>query len=133
MPLDQPLFQTGFPDLFSALSRNILLFLHSSMIAARPIITPPPASVTGREGSSVTLPCEITPLDSLQELKWQRNGLDLAVSDSARYFGGTVSNPSLTILNPTDTDSGNYRCVATNQYGTSSGGVTTLDIQCEWG
>ncbi|KAK3769148.1 hypothetical protein RRG08_034479 [Elysia crispata] len=99
------------------------------MIAARPIITPPPASVTGREGSSVTLPCEITPLDSLQELKWQRNGLDLAVSNSARYFGGTVSNPSLTILNPTDTDSGNYRCVATNQYGTSLGGVTTLDIQ----
>ncbi|RUS78514.1 hypothetical protein EGW08_013726, partial [Elysia chlorotica] len=101
----------------------------SLVVNSRPIITPPPASVTGREGTSVTLPCEITPLDSLQELKWQKNGLDLSVTDSARFFGGTVSTPSLTFLNPRDTDSGNYRCVATNQYGTSAGGVTNLDIQ----
>ncbi|GFR66575.1 hemicentin-1 [Elysia marginata] len=96
---------------------------------ARPIITPPPASVTGTENSVVTLPCEITPLDSLQAIKWQKNNVDLDISNSARYLGGTVSNPSLTLLAPTDADSGAYRCVATNQYGNSTGGSTSLDIQ----
>ncbi|GFO02843.1 hemicentin 1 [Plakobranchus ocellatus] len=96
---------------------------------AQPVITPPPASVTGSESVPVVLPCEITPLDGLQVLRWQKDGVNIVVSNSARYTGGTVLNPSLTILTPSDADSGSYRCVATNQYGTTAGGDFTLDIQ----
>ena len=79
----------------------------------------------------MTLQCQVTPLNSLTDLFWTKDGQKLISTDSVRYSGGNKTVPSLTIYSSTPEDTGNYVCVAANRFGNSSGGNTTLTITCK--
>jgi hypothetical protein len=63
---------------------------------------------------------------------WQKivNGQPNSINqgNSAKYSGGTVNTPSLTIQNAVTSDSGVYRCSATNAVGTGQSQDTTLTV-----
>ncbi|VDI54451.1 hemicentin [Mytilus galloprovincialis] len=84
-------------------------------------------------GNTITLGCEVTATPKETTVFWRRivNGqlqdIDMN-SNSNRYSGSTVDNPSLTIRNAGNSDEGNYVCYATNLAGTGSSSQTFLDV-----
>lgn len=51
------------------------------------------------------------------------------VGDHTQYIGGTLNNPSLTILNANNQDAGLYYCQAANQVGYAHGDSTLLIVK----
>ena len=83
--------------------------------------------------NSVTITCFISGNPSATSVSWNKNlngvqtDLDIANSNG-KYQGGSVNNPSLTILNVAQSDEANYVCSATNLVGTSSSQTAFLDV-----
>lgn len=80
-------------------------------------------------GTTVTIDCTASVSQgspALTVVYWLLNGKNLNITNSAKYSGGTVSNPSLSINNTASADAGEYHCGATNLVGstTSSQSVT---------
>lgn len=74
-------------------------------------------------GTTVTINCTASVSQdspALTAIHWLLNGTNLVISDSAKYSGGIVSNPSLSIKNIAPTDAGVYRCGATNLVGSTN-------------
>ena len=51
-------------------------------------------------------------------MRWYKYDREINDSIQARYVGGTLNNPALTITDFQQEDQGVYRCSASNQYGT---------------
>ncbi|XP_033758139.1 hemicentin-1-like [Pecten maximus] len=71
--------------------------------------------------NSITIPCTISANPSLTSVKWQRiynRVTTTIIPDGVHYTGGSLSNPSLTIINTQSTDQAAYKCRATNAAGT---------------
>ena len=83
-------------------------------------------------GDSITIECSITASPAHNSVTWQKinSGITSTINfgNSAKYSGGSKSTPSLTILNTVTTDSGSYRCSATNIVGTGSSQDTSLTV-----
>ncbi|KAK0043006.1 hemicentin-1, partial [Biomphalaria pfeifferi] len=102
----------------------------SLLVTLLPVITPPNSTnVPGQENTTVTLDCQVAPLDSLSDLYWTKNGVRLNTSGSSKYSGGTKSIPNLTINSMTDSDVGRYKCVSTNNFGTTEGPNITVNLE----
>ena len=63
-------------------------------------------------------------------LSWTRNGSPIRTSDNSSI---SISQDSkqLTITNVSRTDSGEYRCVASNSLGKTFSNAALLDVQCK--
>uniref|UniRef100_A0A8W8KZ99 Ig-like domain-containing protein n=1 Tax=Magallana gigas TaxID=29159 RepID=A0A8W8KZ99_MAGGI len=83
-------------------------------------------------GGAVELVCIVSADPPVSSITWTRtiNGVTttLNIGSLARFTGGTVSNPSLTILNAQASDEGTYVCSAQSSAGTGQSGSTTLSI-----
>lgn len=83
-------------------------------------------------GGAVELVCIVSADPPVSSITWARtiNGVTstLNIGSLARFTGGTVSNPSLTILNAQASDEGTYVCSAQSSAGTGQSGSTTLSI-----
>lgn len=83
-------------------------------------------------GGAVELVCIVSADPPVSSITWTRtiNGVTttLNIGSLARFTGGTVSNPSLTILNAQASDEGAYVCSAQSSAGTGQSGSTTLSI-----
>lgn len=83
-------------------------------------------------GGAVELVCIVSADPLVSSITWARtiNGVTstLNIGSLARFTGGTVSNPSLTILNAQASDEGTYVCSAQSSAGTGQSGSTTLSI-----
>lgn len=83
-------------------------------------------------GGAVELVCIVSADPPISSITWTRtvNGVTstLNIGSLTRFTGGTVSNPSLTILNAQTSDEGTYVCSAQNSAGTGQSGSTTLSI-----
>ncbi|XP_065932028.1 platelet binding protein GspB isoform X4 [Magallana gigas] len=101
-----------------------------SVIGSAPVtIIGPDISVT--VGDQATISCSVTGYPLSTAISWQRiaNGVRSNVDTSqARFSGGTVANPSLTINPVEGSDEGDYQCSATNYLGTSQSGTAFLDV-----
>lgn len=58
---------------------------------------------------------------------WEFNGGRIKTQSMERFYGGSVSSPSLLITNLQHTDEGNYTCIVSNLY-SSDTAVVSLDI-----
>lgn len=83
-------------------------------------------------GGAVELVCIVSADPPVSSITWARtiNGVTstLNIGSLACFTGGTVSNPSLTILNAQASDEGTYVCSAQSSAGTGQSGSTTLSI-----
>ena len=76
------------------------------------------------------LPCNATG-NPVPTISWTRNGYPLDRNINARIsFSGR--NQQLIIANVSRTDSGEYRCVASNSLGNATSNAAKVDIQCEY-
>jgi hypothetical protein len=97
------------------------------------VVIPQPSysSILGSNG--VTIGCVISGTPSANSVAWtkiqggQTTNVNIANSNG-KYQGGSVNNPSLTILNIAQSDEANYICSATNIAGTSSSQQAFLDV-----
>ncbi|XP_023185599.1 matrix-remodeling-associated protein 5 [Xiphophorus maculatus] len=100
-----------------------LLSVSVNIIANQPRITSGPPSVTyAKNGVAVQLNCVATGLPKV-EVAWETpDKTRLVVSAQPRLFGNKYLHPqgSLIIQNPTQRDSGVYRCTARNTAGVDS-------------
>lgn len=97
-------------------------FIHLNVnILEKPTVTVP-GTITETD-TTVTIHCNASvsqDFPALTSVYWLLNGQNLEISNSAKFSGGTVSNPSLTIKNLASTDAGEYHCGAMNLLGSST-------------
>ena len=90
-------------------------------------ITAHPQDVTVIEGSSVSLSCNAAG-NPEPTISWTKDGSP--ISNNSRISSPREKN--LTITNVNRTDSGEYRCVASNSLGSDTSNAATVDVQCKY-
>ena len=95
----------------------------------RPEITLYPLNVTEAEGYNVTLTCNAFG-NPEPNVSWTVIGPRMDISNNHR-ISFSHDNKKMIITNVTRTDSGEYRCMATNSLGDATSHVATLDVQCK--
>ena len=84
------------------------------------------------KGQKVTLKCQVSSWMNTATVTWMRlyneKEIKLTPGKSLKYNGGTLANPSLTIYNVDEEDSGLYWCEAINSSGPSRSDLLQLDI-----
>ena len=111
---------------------KIFIIICSYLISGIPVVNIPQPSYSIEYGNPITIECTVTanPLHTI--VIWQKivNGQPTTINqgNSGRYTGGTVNTPSLTIQSAVTSDTGVYRCLATNAVGTGQSQDTTLTI-----
>jgi hypothetical protein len=97
-----------------------------------PSVTIPQSSYSVEFGNTVTIPCAVSANPQVTSITWQRTSggitQTLVIGNVARYSGGTVTTPSLTITNAQLEDEGNYRCIASNGMGTGQSGLALVNV-----
>lgn len=84
--------------------------------------------VPGQVGHNVTLICNVTATyPPVASVTWEFNGARIETQSIERFYGGSVSSPSLFITSLQNTDEGNYTCIVSNLYSSDSA-VVSLDI-----
>ena len=96
-------------------------------IADKPEITAHPKNVTTTEGDILTLSCNATG-NPEPGISWTKDG-----SPISRIYRISLSddNKQLTITNVNRTESGEYRCVASNSLGNDTSNAAEVDVECE--
>ena len=98
------------------------------MFTDLPEVTIYPESQTKAEGENVTLSCNVAGNPS-PTISWSRSGSPLNTTGRISFLDG---KKQLTITNVKRTDSGEYRCVASNSLGNTTSNVATLNVQCKY-
>ena len=84
--------------------------------------------MTLTEGGNLTLSCNATG-NPVPTISWTRDGSPV---DTSGRISISADKKQLTITNVHRTDSGEYRCVASNELGNDTSNVATLDVQCKY-
>ena len=108
-------------------SRKSTVFELSVIFTDQAEITAHPQDVTVIEGSSMILTCNAAG-NPEPTITWTKNGT--LISNNSR-----ISSPQekqLTITNVNRTDSGEYRCVASNSLGNDTSSAATVNVLCKY-
>ena len=76
----------------------------------------------------MSLSCNATG-NPVPKISWTKDGSP--VSNNSR-ISLSQDNKQLNITNVSRTDSGEYRCVASNSVGNETSNAAKLDVQCKW-
>ena len=106
------------------MSKQVCLLLFTE----QPTITIQPQAQEKNEGDSVTLSCKADG-NPVPTISWIINGSPIDVRGNSR-ISFSKNKEQLTIRDVKRTDSGAYRCVASNKFGNATSEVASLDIQC---
>ncbi|XP_069133868.1 hemicentin-1-like isoform X9 [Argopecten irradians] len=97
-----------------------------------PIVTIGQQTYTATTGTTVIVGCTVNANPFQTSVEWERlvSGVyqTVAISTNNRYSGGSPTVPSLTISNAQPSDTGTYRCKATNAVGTGNSQNTQLTV-----
>ncbi|XP_020610394.1 Down syndrome cell adhesion molecule-like isoform X2 [Orbicella faveolata] len=93
----------------------------------QPTITVQPQAHEKTEGDTVTLSCKADG-NPVPTISWTVNGSPISVRDNSR-ISFSENKQQLTVRNVERTDSGVYRCVASNKFGNATSDAASLDIQ----
>ena len=104
-----------------------IFLLDNNCLTDQPEIAAHPQNTTRIEGDTVTLSCNATG-NPLPTISWTRNGSPVTASGRISF---SDDKKQLTITNVNRTDSGEYRCVASNELGSDTSNASTVDIQCK--
>ncbi|XP_078326848.1 hemicentin-1-like isoform X25 [Crassostrea virginica] len=106
-------------------SNPIFLFVNGNV----PSVSVSQTSYSIFVGSSVTMNCFVSGNPAVSFVYWSvtRNGFTQTAQD-VRYSNGNVNNPSLTISNARQSDSGVFVCVAQNSAGTTNSSAISLTV-----
>lgn len=96
-----------------------------------PRITVHPVAGPKAEGADVLLSCDADG-NPAPMISWTRNGSPVDSSDSSR-ISFSADKKQFTIRNVIRTDTGEYRCVASNELGNATSNAAILDVQCKNG
>ena len=93
----------------------------------------PQSQYSANYGQSVTLVCSVSGTPAATSVYWQKvkNGQTTTIntnSNSNKYSGVTLQNPSLTISNVDNSDEATYTCFGVNSIGTGQSQQTVLSI-----
>ena len=88
-----------------------------------------PKNQTTIEGSNVTFSCVASGVP-VPRISWTINGTAINVTANPR-INLTADGQQLTVTNVNRTDSGEYRCVASNKVGNVTSMVAKLTVQCK--
>ena len=102
-----------------------------SIVTDPPEITVHPVAGPKTEGVDVLLSCDAVG-NPVLTISWTRNGSPVDSSDSSRITF-SPDKKQFTIRNVNRTDSGEYRCVASNELGNATSSAAILDVQCKNG
>ena len=97
-------------------------------ISDQPEITTHPKNVTTTEGDNVTLSCDAAG-NPVPTILWTKH--ESALSSNSR-ISLSPDNKQLTITNVSRTDSGEYRCLASNNLGNDTSNTANVDVQCKF-
>ena len=100
------------------------------IVTDQPEITVHPKAATEPEGENVTLFCNADG-NPPPTISWTRNGSPVNTTINSR-ISFSEHKKNLTITDVNRTDSGEYRCVASNELGNDSSNNVTLDVQCKY-
>ncbi|XP_020610523.1 roundabout homolog 1-like [Orbicella faveolata] len=92
-----------------------------------PEIAVHPEAETKSEGENVTLSCKADG-NPVPTISWTRNGSPVGQSGRISF---SADKKQLTITHVNRTDSGEFRCVASNSLGNDTSDASTVDIQCK--
>ena len=90
-----------------------------------------PETGPNTEGNNVVLSCDARGRP-FPTISWTRDGSPVDSRDSSR-ISFSADKKQLTITNVNRTDSGEYRCVASNELGNDTSKAATLDVRCKNG
>ena len=107
---------------------TVISYIDYFLLTDPPEITVHPKAGPKTEGKEVVLSCDADG-NPVPIISWTRNGT--LVNTSGR-FSFSADKRQLTITNASRTDSGGYRCVASNELGNDTSNVATLDVQCKY-
>ena len=93
-----------------------------------PVVGVKSSSYLAQIHDDVVLHCEVQFGSFVEYLYWQQDCLNLTVSNTVRYSGGTLDSPSLVIHNVTYEDTGYFTCNVVNQSGTGTSLCITLTV-----
>lgn len=110
--------------MLSAYSVSLCLFIDHPKIAVNP------SSETKAEGDNLTLTCNVTG-NPVPTISWTRHGSPLDRNHNSR-ISFSADKKHLTITNVHRTDSGEYRCAASNSLGNDTSNTSSVDIQCKY-
>ncbi|VDI16426.1 Hypothetical predicted protein, partial [Mytilus galloprovincialis] len=105
--------------------------MYLTVIGGIPIVTIPLANYSSDYGTEVTIECSVAAIPDVNKIFWEKSVNGEKTSINARTFGirgSIVNNPSLTILNATLTDIGDYTCFAENTVGIGMSQTTYLNV-----
>ena len=98
------------------------------MFSDSPEIIVYPEAQRKTEGENATLSCKVTG-NPVPTISWTRDGSPVNASGRISFQD---DKKELTITNVNRTDSGEYRCVASNSLGNDTSNVVTLNVQCKY-
>ncbi|CAC5377795.1 HMCN [Mytilus coruscus] len=87
--------------------------------------TQPPQGIVGQ---AITIQCSYVSNPEATNIIWSKGNQGITV-DGNKYVGGSLSNPSLTIINLTASDEGPYTCSVLNSMGQSNSSFVTLSVE----
>ena len=126
-------FYTDYTPCYFSLDRSLSFFqIYFNGITDKPEITVHPKNETKLEGDNVTFTCKVNG-NPVPTISWTRDGsLINNTNNNLTRISLSRDKKQLTITNVNRTDSGKYRCVASNSLGHETSKAASLDVQCKY-
>ena len=97
---------------------------------APPVITTEPMDTQALVGSSATFVC-VAAGEPTPTFQWSFGGLAIVDDDKYDVTATAPTVSTLTVLDVSPSDDGNYTCTATNDHGSDSASAG-LQVLCKW-